>query len=173
MPRLPGRNGLTTAADCSRCIWIWCWPCSTGSPSWMSVPEMTALIGGMRALNANAEHSANGVFTNRPGTLSNDFFVNLLDMSTTWTKSTQSEGIYEGHDRKSGQLKWTATPVDLAFGSNSELRAISEVYASSDGGERFVRTFVQARTKVMTLDRFDVKTTRVASTPSTFGKKQG
>jgi catalase-peroxidase len=131
----------------------------------LSVPQMTALIGGMRALNANAGHSANGVFTNRPGTLSNDFFVNLLDMSTTWTKSATSEGIYEGHDRKSGRLRWTATPVDLAFGSNSELRAVSEVYASSDGEGRFVRTFVQAWTKVMTLDRFDLqlKTTRAAS----------
>lgn len=122
----------------------------------LSVPEMTALIGGLRVLNANAGHSANGVFTSRPGTLSNDFFVNLLDMSTAWSRSATSQGIYEGHDRKSGQLRWTATPVDLAFGSNSELRAVSEVYASSDGGERFVRTFVQAWTKVMTLDRFDL-----------------
>jgi catalase-peroxidase len=139
----------------------------------LSVPEMTALIGGMRALNANAERSAHGVFTSRPGTLSNDFFVNLLDMSTTWTKSATSEGIYEGRDRKTGQLKWTATPVDLAFGSNSELRAISEVYASSDGEGRFVRTFVQAWTKVMTLDRFDLqlKTTRAAPVASSVSNK--
>jgi catalase-peroxidase len=139
----------------------------------LSVPEMTALIGGMRALNANAKSSANGVFTNRPGTLSNDFFVNLLDMSTRWTKSANNEGIYEGHDRKTGQLKWTATPVDLAFGSNSELRAISEVYASSDGEGRFVRAFVQAWTKVMTLDRFDLqlKATRAASAASSVSNK--
>jgi len=122
----------------------------------LSVPEMTALIGGLRALNANAGQSANGVFTDRPGTLSNDFFVNLLDMSTQWSKSAATEGIYEGHDRKTGKLKWTATPVDLLFGSNSELRAVSEVYASSDGQERFVHEFVNAWTKVMNLDRFDL-----------------
>jgi len=122
----------------------------------LTAPEMTALIGGLRALNANAGQSANGVFTDRPGTLSNDFFVNLLDMSTQWSKSAATEGIYEGHDRKTGKLKWTATPVDLLFGSNSELRAVSEVYASSDGQERFVHEFVNAWTKVMNLDRFDL-----------------
>jgi len=122
----------------------------------LSVPEMVALVGGLRALNANAGASTNGVFTDRPGTLTNDFFVNLLDMSTKWDKSSQSDGLYEGHDRKTGKLRWTATPVDLVFGSNSELRAVSEVYASSDGQERFVGQFVEAWTKVMSLDRFDL-----------------
>jgi catalase-peroxidase len=120
----------------------------------LSVPEMTVLVGGMRALNANEGQSANGVFTAHPGTLSNDFFVNLLDMSTTWTKSSGSEGIYEGHDRATDKLKWTATPVDLAFGSNSELRAVAEVYAADDARERFVQDFVKTWTKVMALDRF-------------------
>jgi catalase-peroxidase len=123
----------------------------------LTVPEMTVLVGGMRALNANAGQSANGIFTDRPGTLSNDFFVNLLDTSTTWEKSSASEGIYEGRDRKTGEIKWMATPVDLAFGSSSELRAIAEVYAADDGEEKFVRDFVDAWTKVMTLDRFDLK----------------
>jgi catalase-peroxidase len=122
----------------------------------LTVPEMTALIGGMRSLNANAGQSANGVFTDRPGVLTNDFFTNLLDMSTKWSKSTTTESLYEGRDRKTGKLKWTATPVDLAFGSNSELRAVSEVYASVDGKEKFVREFVKAWTKVATLDRFDL-----------------
>jgi len=122
----------------------------------LSVPEMVALVGGLRALNANAGASTNGVFTDRPGMLSNDFFVNLLDMSTKWDKSSQSDGLYEGHDRKTGKLRWTATPVDLVFGSNSELRAVSEVYASTDGQDRFVRQFVEAWTKVMSLDRFDL-----------------
>jgi catalase-peroxidase len=122
----------------------------------LTVPEMTVLVGGMRALNANAGQSGNGVFTDRPGILTNDFFVNLLDMSTKWTKSSTTEGIYEGYDRKTGQLRWTATPVDLVFGSNSELRAVAEVYASDDGREKFVRDFVKAWTKVMTLDRFDL-----------------
>ena len=122
----------------------------------LTVPEMTVLVGGMRVLNANTGQAAHGVFTEQPGMLSNDFFVNLLDMSTTWTKSSKSEGIYEGSDRKTGKLKWTATPVDLIFGSNSELRAVAEVYASNDGKEKFVRDFVNAWTKVMTLDRFDL-----------------
>ncbi len=122
----------------------------------LTVPEMTVLVGGLRVLNANAGQTQYGVFTNRPGTLSNDFFVNLLDMSYTWNKASTTDGLYEGHDRKSGALKWTATPVDLLFGSNSELRAVAEVYASSDGQERFVRDFVKAWTKVMNLDRFDV-----------------
>ncbi len=122
----------------------------------LTVPEMTVLIGGMRALNANAGQTKYGIFTDRPGTLTNDFFVNLLDMSYTWNKSAASDGIYEGHDRKTGALKWTATPVDLVFGSNSELRAVAEVYASSNGQEKFVRDFVKAWTKVMTLDRFDL-----------------
>lgn len=122
----------------------------------LSVPEMVALVGGLRVLNANAGASTNGVFTDHPGMLSNDFFVNLLDMSTKWDKSSQSDGLYEGHDRKTGKLRWTATPVDLVFGSNSELRAVSEVYASTDGQDRFVRQFVAAWTKVMSLDRFDL-----------------
>jgi catalase-peroxidase len=122
----------------------------------LTVPEMTVLVGGMRALNANEGQTQYGIFTDRPGTLTNDFFVNLLDMSYTWNKSAASEGIYEGHDRKTGALKWTATPVDLVFGSNSELRAVAEVYAASDGQEKFVHDFVKAWTKVMTLDRFDV-----------------
>ncbi|MBK6796509.1 MAG: catalase/peroxidase HPI [Acidobacteria bacterium] len=122
----------------------------------LTVPEMTVLVGGMRALNANTGQAAHGVFTDRPGTLSNDFFVNLLDMSTKWSKSSRSEGIYEGLDRKTGKVKWTATPVDLAFGSNSELRALAEVYASADGKEKFVKDFVKAWTRVMNLDRFDL-----------------
>ena len=122
----------------------------------LTVPEMTVLVGGMRSLNANAGQSGHGVFTDRPGTLSNDFFVNLLDMSTKWTKSSTSEGVYEGRDRRTGELKWTATPVDLIFGSNSELRAVAEVYAADDAQEMFARDFVDAWTKVMTLDRFDL-----------------
>ena len=122
----------------------------------LTVPEMTVLVGGMRSLNANAGQSKNGVFTDRPGALSNDFFVNLLDMSTKWTKSSTSESVYEGRDRATGKLKWTATPVDLIFGSNSELRAIAEVFASNDAQEMFVSDFVDAWTKVMSLDRFDL-----------------
>jgi len=122
----------------------------------LSVPEMTALVGGMRALNANAGQTTHGVFTDRPGTLSNEFFVNLLDMSIQWRKSSTSEGMYEGLDRATGQVKWTATPVDLAFGSNSELRAVAEFYAASDGQQRIVQDFVKAWAKVMTLDRFDL-----------------
>ncbi len=122
----------------------------------LTVPEMTVLVGGMRALDANAGHSSNGVFTTRPGTLSNDFFVNLLDMGTKWTKSAASEGVYDGVDRTTGKQKWTATPVDLAFGSSSELRAVAEVYAADDGREKFVKDFVKAWNKVMTLDRFDM-----------------
>jgi len=123
----------------------------------LTVPEMTALVGGMRALNANTGQTAHGVFTDEPGTLNNDFFVNLLDMSTRWTKSETAEGIYEGRDRTTDKLKWTATPVDLVFGSNSELRAVAEAYAADDGSEQFVRDFVAAWTKVMSLDRFDLK----------------
>jgi catalase-peroxidase len=122
----------------------------------LSVPETTVLVGGLRVLNANAGQAGHGVFTARPGTLSNDFFVNLLDMSTKWSKSSTSEGIYEGSDRVTGKVKWTATPVDLAFGSNSELRALSEFYAADDGKERFVKDFVKAWAKVMNLDRFDL-----------------
>ncbi len=119
----------------------------------LTVPEMTVLVGGLRALNANTGQAAHGVFTDRPGTLSNDFFVNLLDMSTKWNKSSKSEGIYEGVDRATGKLKWTATPVDLIFGSNAELRTLAEVYASSDGQEKFVRDFAKTWAKVMDLDR--------------------
>jgi catalase-peroxidase len=122
----------------------------------LTVPEMTALVGGIRALNANSGQMAHGVFTDAPGTLNNDFFVNLLDMSTKWTKSDMGEGIYEGRDRTSNKLKWTATPVDLVFGSNSELRAVSEAYASTDGEAQFIADFVAAWTKVMSLDRFDM-----------------
>jgi catalase-peroxidase len=122
----------------------------------LTVPEMTVLVGGMRALNANSGQSGYGVFTDRAGALSNDFFVNLLDMSTQWSKSSTSEGVYEGRDRKTGELKWKATPVDLVFGSNSELRAVAEFYAAGDAQEKFVTDFVHAWTKVMTLDRFDL-----------------
>ncbi|MFC1778106.1 catalase/peroxidase HPI [Pseudomonadota bacterium] len=122
----------------------------------LTVPEMTVLVGGMRALNANSGQAAHGVFTERPGALSNDFFVNLLDMSTKWAKSDTSEGVYEGRDRTTNALKWTATPVDLVFGSSSELRAVAEVYAADDAQEKFVRDFVMAWNKVMTLDRFDL-----------------
>lgn len=122
----------------------------------LTVPEMTLLVGGMRVLNANAQGGTEGVLTNRQGTLSNDFFVNLLDMSTEWSKSSVNEGVYEGRDRVTGQVKWTATPVDLIFGSNSELRAVSEVYASKDAQEKFVSDFAAAWNKVMNLDRFDL-----------------
>ena len=122
----------------------------------LSVPEMTVLIGGLRALDANTGGAKQGVFTSKPGTLSNDFFVNLLDMSTEWRKSAKTEGMYEGVDRKTGTLKWTATPVDLVFGSHSELRAIAEIYAAQDGKVKFTKDFVAARSKVMTLDRFDL-----------------
>jgi catalase-peroxidase len=122
----------------------------------LTAPEMTALIGGLRALNANVGQSAHGVFTSRPGTLTNDFFVNLLDMRTKWHKSATSEGVLEGRDRATGELKWTGTVVDLVFGSNSQLRALAEVYASADSQHAFVRDFVAAWNKVMNLDRFDL-----------------
>ncbi len=123
----------------------------------LTVPEMTALVGGLRALDANEGHTKLGVLTNRPGTLSNDFFVNLLDMSTKWSKASSSDSVYEGRDRQTDTLKWTATPVDLIFGSNSELRAVAEVYASDDAQEKFAQDFVKAWVKVMNLDRFDLK----------------
>ncbi len=122
----------------------------------LSVPEMTVLLGGLRVLNVNTGASRDGVLTLKPGTLTNDFFVNLLDMSTKWQKS-KTEGLFEGVDRKSGEVKWTATPVDLIFGSHSELRAIAEVYAAQDGKEKFLTDFAKAWNKVMMLDRFDVK----------------
>jgi catalase-peroxidase len=122
----------------------------------LSPPEMTVLVGGLRALNANSGGTALGVFTDRPGTLTNDFFVNLLDMGTGWSVSGSAENVYEGRDRATGEPKWTATAVDLVFGSNSQLRALAEVYATDDAKEKFVRDFVAAWTKVMNLDRFDL-----------------
>ncbi len=122
----------------------------------LTAPEMTVLIGGMRALDANFGQSQLGVFTNKPGVLTNDFFVNLLDMRTKWQKSATDEGVLEGRDRRTGELKWTGTVVDLVFGSNSQLRALAEVYASSDAQRLFVHDFVNAWTKVMNLDRFDL-----------------
>ena len=121
----------------------------------LSVPEMTALVGGLRVLDANAGGAAHGVFTDQPGALSNDFFVNLLDMGTVWS-APSSEGVYEGRDRVTGDVKWTATEVDLIFGSNSELRAVAEAYAYDDAETVFVNDFVSAWTKVMQLDRFDL-----------------
>ncbi|ANG63852.1 catalase/peroxidase HPI [Marinobacterium aestuarii] len=122
----------------------------------LSAPQMTALVGGMRVLDANYGQAQEGVFTQRPGTLTNDFFVNLLDMGTDWKPVSEDTDLFEGRDRKTGKVKWTATRVDLVFGSNSQLRALAEVYAQSDAGERFVRDFVAAWTKVMNADRFDL-----------------
>jgi len=122
----------------------------------LTAPEMTVLIGGLRALNANVGQSKHGVFTNRPGTLTNDFFVNLVDMRTKWQPSSASEGVYEGRDRATGAIKWTGTRVDLVFGSNSQLRASAEFYACDDSKEAFVKDFVAAWNKVMNLDRFDL-----------------
>ncbi len=122
----------------------------------LTAPEMTALIGGMRALNANFGQAKRGVFTNRPETLTNDFFVNLLDMNTKWEPSSTSEGVYEGRDRSTGKIKWTGTRVDLVFGSNSQLRALAEVYASNDSKEAFAKDFAAAWNKVMNLDRYDL-----------------
>jgi catalase-peroxidase len=122
----------------------------------LTAPEMTVLIGGLRVLNANYDGSQHGVFTKRVGTLTTDFFVNLLDMSTVWHPTSSSKYLFEGHDRKTGELKWTATRVDLIFGSNSELRALAEVYACDDAHEKFVRDFIAAWNKVMTLDRYDL-----------------
>ena len=122
----------------------------------LTAPEMTVLIGGMRALNANFGQSHHGVFTDRPETLTNDFFVSLLDMSTEWTTSASAENVYTGRDRRTGEVKRTGTAVDLVFGSNSELRALAEVYACADAKEKFVRDFVAAWDKVMNLDRFDL-----------------
>lgn len=121
----------------------------------LTVPEMSVLVGGLRVLDANTSGIKHGVFTGKPGVLTNDFFVNLLDMSTKWQKS-KTEGLYEGVDRKTGQVKWTATPIDLLFGSHSELRAVAEIYAADDGKQKFLQDFVKAWNKVMMLDRFDV-----------------
>ena len=123
----------------------------------LTAPEMTVLVGGMRALGANYNDVKHGVFTKKEGQLNNDFFVNLLDMNTTWKAQGESKEIFEGRDAKTGELKWTATRVDLIFGSHSELRALAEVYASEDAKEKFVTDFVQAWTKVMELDRFDLQ----------------
>jgi len=122
----------------------------------LTAPEMTVLIGGLRVLNANVGQSRHGVFTTRPGTLSNDYFLNLLDMNTKWQKSASSAGVLEGRDRATGELKWTGTLVDLLFGSNAQLRALAEVYASSDAQHKFVHDFVAAWDKVMNLDRFEL-----------------
>lgn len=123
----------------------------------LTPPEMTVLVGGMRVLNTNYDGSNHGVFTERPGHLTNDFFVNLLDMRTTWKAKSDAQNVFEGADRSSGENKYTGTRVDLIFGSNSELRALSEVYATEDGKKKFVKDFVKAWTKVMNLDRYDVK----------------
>ena len=122
----------------------------------LTAPEMTVLIGGLRVLNANFGQSEHGVFTKRPEALTNDFFVNLLDMSTKWQKSATSEGVFEGHNRATGEIKWTGTVADLVFGSNSQLRALAEVYACNDAQTKFVHDFVAAWDKVMNLDRFDL-----------------
>ena len=124
----------------------------------LTAPEMTVLVGGLRVLGANAGGSKHGVFTKKPATLSNDFFVNLLDMSTEWKPAEGPEGVYEGRDRKTHELKWTATRADLIFGSHSQLRALAEVYASADAKEKFVKDFAKAWGKVMNLDRFDLVT---------------
>ena len=122
----------------------------------LTAPEMTALLGGMRVLNTNFGQAQHGVFTNRPEMLTNDFFVNLLDLGTTWKAVSDAQDVFEGRDRATGELKWTATRVDLIFGSNSELRALAEVYACEGGQKRFVQHFVAAWGKVMNLDRFDL-----------------
>ena len=122
----------------------------------LSAPEMTVLVGGLRALDANAGGAKHGVFTDRPGTLTNDFFVNLTDMGNEWKVSESTENVYEVRDRATGEVRWTATAVDLVFGSNSQLRALVEVYAADDAQEKFVRDFVAAWNKVMNLDRFDL-----------------
>jgi catalase-peroxidase len=122
----------------------------------LTAPEMTALIGGLRVLNTNVGQTKHGVFTSRPGALTNDFFVNLLDMCTEWKPVSDAKDVFEGRDRKTGKVKWTGTRVDLLFGSNSQLRALAEVYGSSDAQQAFIRDFVAAWTKVMNLDRFDL-----------------
>ena len=123
----------------------------------LTAPEMTVLVGGMRVLETNFDGSKHGVFTENPGKLTNDFFTNLLDMRTTWKATSDDQHVFEGKDRASGEVKWTGTRVDLIFGSNSELRALAEVYASSDAKEKFVKDFVKVWAKVMDLDRFDLK----------------
>jgi catalase-peroxidase len=122
----------------------------------LTAPEMTVLLGGLRVLNANFGTSQHGVLTKHPETLTNDFFVNLIDMGTEWKAASDAPGVFEGRDRATGELKWTGTRVDLVFGSNSQLRALAEVYASDDAKEAFVRDFVAVWNKVMNLDRFDI-----------------
>ena len=122
----------------------------------LTAPEMTVLVGGMRVLNANVGQTQHGVFTKRSEALTNDYFLNLLDMGTEWKAVSDAKDVFEGHDRKTGKLKWTGTRVDLIFGSDSQLRALAEVYASSDAQEKFVHDFVAAWNKVMNLDRFDL-----------------
>lgn len=122
----------------------------------LTAPEMTVLIGGLRALNTNVGQAAHGVFTTQPGVLSNDFFVNVLDMGIAWTPTTEAKDRFAGRDRANGQVKWSATRVDLVFGSNSQLRALAEVYAQEDAKEKFIRDFIRAWDKVMNLDRFDL-----------------
>ena len=122
----------------------------------LSSPEMTALVGGLRALNANVGQSKHGVFTKQPEALTNDFFRNLLDMAIEWKPASEANDVYEGRDRKTGELRWTGTRVDLVFGSNAQLRAIAEVYASADGRQKFVDDFVAAWGKIMNLDRFEL-----------------
>ena len=123
----------------------------------LTSPEMTVLVGGLRVLNTNFDGSSHGVLTNQPEVLTNDFFVNLLDFGTTWKATSEDQEVFEGRDRVTGDVKWTGTRADLIFGSNSELRALAEVYGSSDSKERFVQDFVAAWAKVMNLDRFDLK----------------
>ena len=122
----------------------------------LTAPEMTVLVGGMRVLSTNFDNSINGVFTKTPGKLTNDFFINLLDMRTTWKEISKKEDIFEGRDRKTGKVKWKGTRADLIFGSNSQLRAFSEVYACEDSNDKFLDDFVAAWTKVMNSDRFDI-----------------
>ena len=122
----------------------------------LTAPEMTVLVGGMRVLNSNYQASQNGVFTDRPEVLTNDFFVNLLDMGTEWKPISNEADLFEGRDRKTGAVKWTGTRVDLVFGSNAQLRALAEVYGSSDAQEKFIGDFISAWNKVMNLDRFDL-----------------
>ena len=123
----------------------------------LTAPEMTVLMGGMKVMNTNFDNSKKGVFTKKPGSLTNDFFVNLIDMNTTWKEISEDEELFEGKDRKTNKIKWIGTRADLIFGSNSQLRAIAEVYATDDSKDKFLNDFIAAWTKVMNLDRFDLK----------------